>query len=68
MNLFTNKLMVCQNCGDKEWGKADHSSQWNHLEMDGIGFYLCPKCWLRGIRTPEFTAWLAAKFPPKSVD
>jgi hypothetical protein len=65
--LFSTEVMVCQNCGKKQRADPHIESQWNHIEVDGIGFYLCPQCWNDGKPTQTFLEWLASKFP-RNID
>lgn len=59
---FDGQVMTCQNCGRKERSNPRIESQWNHIEIDGIGFYICPQCWTLGKPSTSFTEWLAMKF------
>lgn len=59
---FDGQVMTCKNCGRKERSSPYKSSDWNHIEIEGVGFYICPQCWTLGKPSPTFLQWLADHF------
>lgn len=42
---FQGEMMVCYDCGKKQWSNPHVESNWTAIDIDDERIFICPKCW-----------------------